>query len=116
MLGNILSSLLLAASLGAATVRLPVAPCMLSNTPATRACLPESCANKICCETSLQRTSAPSQSLVKSDASQEISAVPLLAVARPLPLAIPVARQTLLPAPTFALPPPARVLLCTFLI
>jgi hypothetical protein len=115
MLGKILSSLLIAASLGAATARLPVTPCILTNAPDSQACETASCANKSCCETSSQRTSLPSQSLLKS-LNQDISAAPLLAVGCPLPVEIPAARRPLVSAPNFGLAPPVRVLLCTFLI
>jgi hypothetical protein len=115
MLGKLVSSLLIAASLGTATARLPLAPCMIANTPDSQVCQPGSCANKICCETSSQRTSTPSQSLVKS-VNQDISAVPLLTIGCPLPLEIPATQRPRVSAPALALPPPVRVLLCTFLI
>jgi hypothetical protein len=115
MLGKVVASLLVLASLGAATARLPVTPCMLASTTEGQNCEAGSCANKSCCETSLQRTSLPSQSLVQS-LNQDLSPAPLLNVGCPLPLEIAAAPPPVLSGPHFGLTPPARVLLCTFLI
>jgi hypothetical protein len=71
MLSKVTVSFAVGLALFAATVRLPAAPCMLTNAPSERACQPGCCANKACCETSYQRTGPPVQSLAKSGADQQ---------------------------------------------
>src|SRR2546428_9817073 len=77
MLGKIGTSVILATALFFGAIRLPAAPCILSNAPSEKACAPGCCANKTCCETSHQRTGPPVQPLAKSGSDQQnIAALP----------------------------------------
>lgn len=85
MLSKIMASLTIGLALVAAPVRLPAATCIVANTPGEKACSPGCCANKACCETSLNHTGPPAQPLAKSGLDQQnvspiaaISAVALL--------------------------------------
>jgi|SRR4029077_3179013 len=64
-------------ALCAATLRLPAAPCIVTNTPSPEACQPGSCANKACCATSHERTGPPVQPLAKlSSDQQNVATIP----------------------------------------
>jgi|ERR1700719_3030024 len=71
MLSKVSLSAVLAAALLASAMRLPAAPCALSNTPSEKACAPACCANKTCCETSHRNTASPLQPLAKSGSDQQ---------------------------------------------
>jgi hypothetical protein len=116
MPGKILLSLLVASSLGAATVRLPMSPCMVTNTADTKACQPGCCANKSCCRTSHKRTSIPSQPLAKGDVGQDLTPAIVQSVTASSLIEIASPGQAHAHVLMVAHPPPTRVLLCTFLI
>src|SRR3954447_6716194 len=71
MLRNFTASFAVVAALLFATVRLPAAPCFVTNTPGPKACEPGCCKNKSCCETSHQRTGPASQPLAKAGIDQQ---------------------------------------------
>jgi len=71
MVSRITVSGAIALALFAATVRLPAAPCIVTNTPSPDACQPGCCANKACCATSHQRTGPPVQPLAKLSSDQQ---------------------------------------------
>ena len=70
MLGKIGISTILAAALALSAVRLPAAPCILSNAPTEKPCAMGCCANKSCCETSDKRTGPSKQPLAKATSNQ----------------------------------------------
>jgi hypothetical protein len=71
MLGRISISVMLAAALLLGVVRVPAAPCILSNAPAEKACPMGCCEYKSCCETSQKRTGSPVQPLAQSVSDQQ---------------------------------------------
>jgi hypothetical protein len=83
MLSRIITSVAMAAALITAPVSLTARSCILSSAPVQQACKPGCCANKMCCATSSQHKSNPSQPLTKADSSYQVNAtaVALLAVA-----------------------------------
>ena len=110
-------SVLLATTLLVAAM--PVSPraCILSNVASAKPCKAGCCANKTCCETSEKNTSTPSQSLVKTDAGQQLNAVCFTAVAMPLPAYEPTAKQSRFGLAAIIADPSARLaVLCTLLI
>jgi hypothetical protein len=60
----------LIATMLAASVRSVPASCVLVNAPSQKACAPAHCANRLCCETSQQRTGAPIQPPATSSSDQ----------------------------------------------
>ena len=116
MIGKLILSVLLASSLGAATVRMPAPSCVTTLAASVQSCRTGCCANKTCCATSAKRNPLPLQPLTKSGPADQLAAV----VAKPTEVLLPI--EVRAPqAPTFyALSvghaPPTRVLLCTFLI
>jgi hypothetical protein len=79
-LSRILFGAALTAALSASPLQLPVASCILSNAPSTKACMPGSCANKACCKTSQKSNAAPVQPMAKSGSDQQnIAALPTVA-------------------------------------
>jgi hypothetical protein len=68
-------------ALCAVTLRLPATPCVLSNASSPVACKPGCCANKTCCQTSHERTGAPSQPFAKSASDQQNLATPPATIA-----------------------------------
>jgi len=77
MLREIMASVTMGLALFSASVRLPAATCILSNTSSPKACQMGCCANKACCKTAQERTGLPVQPLAKADAAQQnISAIP----------------------------------------
>jgi hypothetical protein len=116
MVGKLLLSLILAGSVGAATVRLPASACMLVNAPSTQSCRPACCANKTCCQTSAQRTQVPAQPLLQSGQAADF----VVALAQPAATNAPAIalhrHETVIGTLPVAHSPPSRVLLCTFLI
>jgi hypothetical protein len=64
-------SVMLATGIFLSAVRLPAAPCILSNAPSEKACTMGCCKNKSCCETSQQRTGPPAQALAKAGCDQQ---------------------------------------------
>jgi hypothetical protein len=77
MFSKIPVSVAVGLALFAAAIRLPAAPCIVTNTPSEKACQPGCCANKTCCETSSQRTGPPVQPLAKSGSDyQHIATLP----------------------------------------
>ena len=110
-------SVLLAATLLVAAT--PVSPrvCILSNVASAKPCKAGCCANKTCCETSEKNTSTPSQSLVKTDAGQQLNAVCFIAVPMPLPTYEPAAMQSRFGLAALIADPSVRLaVLCTLLI
>jgi hypothetical protein len=71
MLARISISVMLATGLFLSAVRLPAAPCILSNAPSEKACTMGCCKNKSCCETSQQRTGPPVQPQAKAGSDQQ---------------------------------------------
>jgi hypothetical protein len=71
MFGKLTVSLAVGLALFAVTVRLPLTPCVVANTPSQEACQPGSCANKACCATSHERTGPPVKPLAKSSPDQQ---------------------------------------------
>jgi hypothetical protein len=71
MLSKITASAAIGLALLTATVRLPAAACIVTNTPSQKACQPGCCANKACCETSHERTGPPVQPLAKAGSDQQ---------------------------------------------
>lgn len=83
MLSKNIVSVVLATAVVIGAVRLPAAPCILSNAPTEKACMSGCCKNKSCCETSHQRTGLPVQPLSKAGSNQQNIAI--------LPATVPVA-------------------------
>jgi hypothetical protein len=114
MVGKLIMSVLVAGSLGAASVKVPSPSCISASTVSAQACQQGCCANKSCCATSSKRTSVPSQPLIK--AGFELAAV----VAKPTEVLLPIEAQAprgpIILALSFGHTPPTPVLLCTFLI
>jgi hypothetical protein len=104
------------ATLFCASVRLPAAPCIVTNTPGPKACEPGCCKNKTCCETSHERTGPASQPLAKAGLDQQ-TLVPLaVLVSTPSLLSLPNEKQVVCYAEPTAHSPPLLPLLCTLLI
>jgi hypothetical protein len=77
MFGKIAVSLAVGLGLCAATVRLPAAPCIVTNTPGPKACQLDCCKNKACCATSHERTGPPVQPVAKlSSDQQNVATIP----------------------------------------
>jgi hypothetical protein len=104
------------AALFSASVRLPAAPCIVTNTPGPKACEPGCCANKACCATSHQRTGPPVQPLAKSGLDQQNFAALPATTAPLLTLSITRESKFVSHAEPVAHSPPRLSLLCTFLI
>jgi hypothetical protein len=117
MLSKVPVSVAVGLALFTATVRLPAAPCMVTNTPSQKACQPGCCANKACCETSHERTGPPVQPLTKSGADQQnISAIPTtVEVTLVTPVAA-TASHVFSSAECIAHSPPPLALICIRLI
>src|SRR4030095_14676553 len=81
MFSKITVSVAVGLALCAATLRLPVMSCILSNASSPVACQPGCCANKACCKTYHQRPGPPVQPFAKSGLDQQNLATPPLAVA-----------------------------------
>jgi hypothetical protein len=82
MLGQISVSVIIGAALFLGTIRLPAAPCVLTNAPSEKACTMGCCAYKSCCETSQHRTGLPTKPLAKSSSNQQnIAAAPAIVIA-----------------------------------
>jgi hypothetical protein len=108
---------LLATTLLVATMPASPRSCILSNVASAKPCKAGCCANRTCCETSTNNTSTPSQPLVKADAGQQLNAVCFTAVAMPLPIYRPIAKQSRFGlAALIADASARRAVLCTFLI
>ena len=119
--GTVISRITVSFAVGiallSATVRLPATPCLVTNTPAPKACEMDCCRNQKCCETSPDRTGPVSPPLATSSSGQQnIVALPAVSATtrtvRDWPKLdfVPRAKMSAhLPAPTLAL-------LCTFLI
>ena len=115
MLGKATVAIAIVAALLSATPRLDATTCMLTNTPGEKACQADCCYNKVCCDTSHQRTGAPVQPLAKSTLDQQTFAAP--PVAAPVsPLFILAQLHPVSYTEPAALSPPRLSLLCTFLI
>jgi hypothetical protein len=116
MFRRVMVCLAIVAALFSASVRLPAAPCMVTNTPGPKACQPGCCANKACCATSQERTGPPIQPLAKSGLDQQNFAA-LPATTAPL-LKLPSSSESKIVshAEPAAHSPPRLPLLCTFLI
>ena len=71
MVSRITVSLAVMLGLCATTIRLPVSPCVLTNTASEKACEAGCCANKTCCVTSHKRTGSPVQAATKSGSDQQ---------------------------------------------
>jgi len=103
-------------ALFAATVRLPASPCIITNAADSKPCAPGSCANKKCCATSQERTGPSTQTLAKTNITNETLA------ATPSVVAIPLSIQAVSEAqywPSVAVGRASQdrtALLCTFLI
>jgi hypothetical protein len=109
-------SFAIVATLFCASVRLPAAPCIVTNTPGPKACEPGCCKNKKCCETSHERTGPASQPLAKAGLDQQ-NLVPLaLPISAPSLLSLPNEKQVASYAEPTTHSPPRLPLLCTFLI
>src|SRR5437660_235781 len=103
-------------ALSSGTIRLPAAPCLVTNTPSEKACEGGCCANKHCCETSQQRTGPPVQPFAKSGADiYNVAALPTI-LAAPLVAESPAKCQVLRSAKRIATSRPTLPLLCTCLI
>jgi hypothetical protein len=77
MIRNVIVSAGIGLALFSASVRLPAAPCVVTNTPSPKACQPGCCANKTCCATSHERTGPPVQPSAKSSSDQQTFATVL---------------------------------------
>ncbi len=75
---KIATSVAVGIALFGATVQLPAAPCLVTNTAGPKACAMGCCHNKKCCETSHQRTGPASQPLSKSGSVQTFAAIPAM--------------------------------------
>ena len=116
MLGKISISVMLGVGLLLGTIRLPAAPCILTNAPAEKACTMGCCVYKSCCETSQHRTGLPKQPLTKSSSNQQnIAALPAIVMA---PLSIDTATNLFVfsGAVCSAHSPPPLALICIRLI
>jgi hypothetical protein len=116
MLGRVTVGFVVAAALFSATVRLPAAPCIVTNTPGPKACQPGCCANKACCATSHERTGPPVQPLAKSGLDQPNFAALPVTIGPLLTLSITRESRIVFHAEPVAHSPPRLPLLCTFLI
>lgn len=84
MFGKNSAAVMLVVALVIGAVRLPAAPCILSNAPTEKACAMDCCKNKSCCETSHQRTGLPVQPLAKAGSSHQN----VVALASTVPVAV----------------------------
>jgi hypothetical protein len=116
MLRRVTVGLVVVAALFSATVRLPAAPCIVTNTPGPKACQPGCCANKACCATSHERTGPPVQPLAKSGLDQQNFAALPVTTAPLLTLSISNESKIVSQAEPTAHSPPRLSMLCTFLI
>src|SRR4029450_11646395 len=80
MFSKVTMSVAVGLALCAATLRLPVMSCILSNASSPVACQPGCCANKTCCATSHERTGPPVQPFAKSGLDQQNLTTPPTAV------------------------------------
>ena len=71
VLSRIAISLAVAITVGVAAMPLSARSCILSNVASEKACKPQCCANKKCCETSDKNRATPAQPLDKSGADQQ---------------------------------------------
>ena len=99
-----------------ATIRLPAAPCIITNTASEKPCVPGCCTNKTCCATSHQRTGSTPQPLAKTTFDQQNIAT--ISAIISIPLAIqPAAQSAAYSSVESGLISVSRLaLLCTFLI
>jgi hypothetical protein len=74
MLSRIITSVAMTAALVTAPVSLTARSCILSSTPAEKACQSSCCANKTCCATSPKNTAPLSQPLAKADSGYKLNA------------------------------------------
>jgi hypothetical protein len=116
MLRKVLVSGAIGFALLTATVRLPAAPCIVTNTASERACLPGCCANKACCATSHQRTGPPTQPLAKTTAAQQDIATIAPAIVVPLAIQLTAESHSYANVESASASRPRLALLCTFLI
>jgi hypothetical protein len=116
MFSKITVSVAVALALCAATLRLPAAPCIVTNTPSPEACQPGCCANKACCATSHQRTGPPAQPVAKlSSDQQNVTTIPATIVFA-LPVHVATESRVLSSAERIAHSPPLLSLTCIRLI
>ena len=106
----------IAVALFTATVRLPATPCIITNTPSEKPCVPGCCSNKACCATTHQRTGPPAQPLAKTTFDEENIAT--ISASIPIPLAIQATASSSVYSSAEAAftSVPRLALLCTFLI
>jgi hypothetical protein len=116
MLRRVMVGLVVVVALFSASVRLPAAPCIVTNTPGPKACQPGCCANKACCATSHERTGPPVQPLAKSGLDQPNFAALPVTIGPLLTLSITRESRIVFHAEPVAHSPPRLPLLCTFLI
>jgi hypothetical protein len=116
MFGKMAVSLGVGLALFAATVRLPEAPCIVTNTPSPEACQPGCCANKACCVTSHERTGPPVQPLAKSTADQQNVATIPATIVLALPVQVATEPRNLSGTESMAHSPPLLSLTCIRLI
>ena len=116
MIRRITVSTALVIALFTATVRLPAATCIITNTTSEKPCAPGSCANKTCCATSHQRTGSATQPLAKATSDQQNVAT--IGASISIPLAVqPTAKSSGYSSIEPAFVSVRRLaLLCTFLI
>ena len=116
MFPKVTVSVAVALALCAATLRLPAAPCIVTNTPSPEACQPGCCANKACCATSHQRTGPPVQPLAKLSSDQQNVATIPATIVFALPVQAATESRVLSSAERMAHSPPLLSLTCIRLI
>jgi hypothetical protein len=116
MFSKVTVSVAVGLALCAATLRLPAAPCIVTNTPSPEACQPGCCANKACCATSHKRTSPPVQPLAKLSSDQQNVATIPATIVFALPVQAATASRVLSSAERMAQSPPLLALICIRLI
>jgi hypothetical protein len=117
MLSRITISLVLAAALVGAPMRVSARPCILSNASGEKACHPGCCANKACCATSSKNTAPVPQPFAKGDSGTQFNAIFATALVTSAPACQSIdLKISSVRATAFAHFPPQLAALCTFLI
>lgn len=116
MIRRMTVSVAIVVSLFTATVRLPAAPCIITNTASEKPCVPGCCANKACCTTTHQRTGSAAQPLAKAASDQQN--ITAISARIPIPLVIQATANSSVYSSVEAAftSVPRLALLCTFLI
>src|SRR5438128_896215 len=113
---RLILAVVLVTALFSSAVRLPASACPIASAPMGKSCKMGCCASKACCVDSQKNKALPSQPLVKSSATHDLTAIaaPALMVAAFSVHCSHIERDSGLSE--FAISTPRQALLCTFLI